>query len=231
MNNINDEQEEVRKKFSERISEFENWREEALREEARLKALRLLEDQRARIALRQRKWALIVSTFVTLVGLVTAIFLVGNLAFSETAKNVAEVQREILFPGRNTKQSEAIAKLESEFILLKKDYSSTKQELMAASSAANSFDKGVILARTNSLERRMTALEAAIVSDPEKALAVPVLRKDLDNATSTMQIQLTDLRLRIEQTYEIYKWLIGLLITVVIGVLGMVVNTWLGRKA
>lgn len=80
------------------------------------------------------------------------------------------------------------------------------------------------------LDGKLAALESALTEDPVKALAVPILRKDLDNARNTFNTGLTQTRSEIAQIYDLNKWFIGLMMTIAVSVLGLAVSSFLGRK-
>jgi len=60
-------------------------------------------------------------------------------------------------------------------------------------------------------------LSQALEADPEKALSVPLLRKDLEDVKNTSQHDLEALRNDVAQMYDTIKWLIGLIAAGLIG--------------
>ncbi|MCJ1883020.1 hypothetical protein [Pseudomonas nitroreducens] len=81
------------------------------------------------------------------------------------------------------------------------------------------------------LSDKVLALEAALNSDPAKALAVPILRKDLDNAREGFKNSTEQTKLEIDRIYDQNKWFIGLMFTVSLSVLGMAASIiFTGRK-
>ena len=77
---------------------------------------------------------------------------------------------------------------------------------------------------------RIKALEDALTINPAKALAVPILRKDLDNTEKSLRSELAQTRLEIERMYDQNKWFIGLMFTIALSVLGMAVSSFINRK-
>lgn len=80
------------------------------------------------------------------------------------------------------------------------------------------------------LETKISALEIALNSDPAKTLAVPLLRKDLDNTRDNFKTNLDHTKSEIDRIYDQNKWFIGLMFTIAISVLGMAASNFLSRK-
>jgi hypothetical protein len=77
-------------------------------------------------------------------------------------------------------------------------------------------------------QSQMSALTGAIGNNPEKLLSVPLLRKDVDDLKGSTQREIDSLREEMGRTYELNKWLIGLILAAVIGT---VINNLLQAKA
>ncbi|WP_193165254.1 GIY-YIG nuclease family protein [Microbulbifer hainanensis] len=80
------------------------------------------------------------------------------------------------------------------------------------------------------VDGKLSALESALTADPTKALAVPILRKDLDNAREAFKSDLAQTRSEIAQIYDLNKWFIGLMITIAVSVLGLAFSSFVGRR-
>ncbi len=80
----------------------------------------------------------------------------------------------------------------------------------------------------NNLDEREKKLEAVILQDPSKALAIPLLRKDIDNARVSEQSELAATKGDIDRVYDLFKWICGS--TVLVG-LGSVFSNLFGKKA
>lgn len=76
----------------------------------------------------------------------------------------------------------------------------------------------------------VSVIEKAVVENPERAMSIPMLRKDFDaikiDANDTSRI----LRAEIDRIYDLGKWFIGLMGTMAIGVLGLAVGNILKNK-
>lgn len=59
------------------------------------------------------------------------------------------------------------------------------------------------------LKSRQSKLEEVIMSNPAKAIEVPLLRKDLDSLKDAQQQNLLALRQGVDQVYDLNKWLLG----------------------
>jgi uncharacterized coiled-coil protein SlyX len=77
--------------------------------------------------------------------------------------------------------------------------------------------------------QRLTAMEAAVLSDPAKALSLPLLRRDLDNLKDSAKENLVAVRDEMGRLYDLSKWFIGLMITMAIGVLTLALQGFLTR--
>ena len=67
------------------------------------------------------------------------------------------------------------------------------------------------------LRRTLDDLGKTIESSPEKAVTIPLLRKDLDDFKISSQRDMDSLRAEMLRSYELNKWLIGLMLAAVFG--------------
>jgi hypothetical protein len=74
---------------------------------------------------------------------------------------------------------------------------------------------------------RLGSLEAAVTQDPVKALAVPMLRRDLDNLKDAYRADLAAVREEVTRFTDLGKWLIGLIGT---GIVGLAINNVVGGR-
>jgi hypothetical protein len=82
-------------------------------------------------------------------------------------------------------------------------------------------------AQVESLTKQLQLLNDAIGQSPEKALAVPMLRKDLDNLRDSYHHDLDSIQSEISRVYDQNKWFIGLMLTMALGLLGLAVSNFL----
>lgn len=85
-----------------------------------------------------------------------------------------------------------------------------------------------LTSKLDAVERRQTQLEQAIMSSPEKALAMPLMRRDIDNMKDSNVQNLAAIKQSVDQIYDLTKWLLGAL---AIGVLSLAIANFLGRKS
>jgi hypothetical protein len=88
------------------------------------------------------------------------------------------------------------------------------------------------LADTNStvvtLQTQVGTLTNALGNSPEKALTVPLLRKDVEDLRAATQRDLDSIRAEMGRNYDLNKWLIGLILA---AVLGTVINSVMQSKS
>ena len=71
------------------------------------------------------------------------------------------------------------------------------------------------------------ALNGAILASPDKAVALPLLRRDLDNLTNGTAAANLALRAEVDRVYDLTKWFIPLMLSTAGGMIVLVVtNLW-----
>jgi hypothetical protein len=76
------------------------------------------------------------------------------------------------------------------------------------------------------LSQRITALEGALLQTPEKALALPLLRQQLVDIEDKDKGDSENIHGEISRLYGMMQWFLGLMITLIIGVGGLVANSF-----
>jgi hypothetical protein len=84
-----------------------------------------------------------------------------------------------------------------------------------------------VSAQLDSLQTQVKVLEDAIQQSPEKTLAVPLLKKDMDNLKDSYHHDLDNTQAEINRVYDQNKWFIGLMFTMALGLLGLAVSNFL----
>lgn len=84
-----------------------------------------------------------------------------------------------------------------------------------------------ILSRLDAIEGRQARLEQAILTTPEKALAMPLLRRDLDAAKETNAQAIAAVKANVDQVYDLTKWFIGAL---AVGVFSLAIPNLINRR-
>jgi hypothetical protein len=77
------------------------------------------------------------------------------------------------------------------------------------------------------LQARQSKLEEVIISNPAKAIEVPLIRKDLDNLKESQQQNLLAIKQGIDQVYDLNKWLLG---AMAISIITLAVSNFLKGK-
>jgi hypothetical protein len=85
-------------------------------------------------------------------------------------------------------------------------------------------------ASVQQLRADVDGLDAAILADPAKALAVPMLRRDLDSLAQRNRDDLLAARDEIGRVYDLTKWFIGLMFTMAVGLIGLAVTTFMQQR-
>jgi hypothetical protein len=73
-------------------------------------------------------------------------------------------------------------------------------------------------------------IELAITENPERAMSIPILRKDIDLLRKNVVDDIGATRKEIDRIYDLGKWFIGLMATMAIGVMGLAVGNLLKGK-
>lgn len=82
-------------------------------------------------------------------------------------------------------------------------------------------------AKLTAVDAKMSALNNAIMASPEKALEVPMLRRDLLALQNQYESATKSLEREITRAYDTIKWVIG---TIVFGILGLAASVFLRGK-
>ena len=85
----------------------------------------------------------------------------------------------------------------------------------------------VLEARLEKVEEQQQRLDRIIVDDPDKALELPLMRRDLEALEQKQAVAIDSVRRSVEQVYDLSKWLIGAL---ALGIISLAANTFLRRK-
>lgn len=81
-----------------------------------------------------------------------------------------------------------------------------------------------LTAEVNTLQSQMKELDDAIGLYPAKALAVPLLQKDVDDFKDTYRRDIETTQGEINRVYDQNKWFIGLMFTLALGVVSLAVT-------
>lgn len=84
--------------------------------------------------------------------------------------------------------------------------------------------------RIDAIDGRLTALESAVNSNPERALALPMLRRDIDDLNRQFTERGSAHERQIDRIYDQNKWFIGLMFTMAVGVGSLAISQFLKRN-
>lgn len=178
---------------------------------------------------RTRKFSSIVAAFTSLTALSTAVYFSTGLLFDKNSDNTNLILVD------NSKIAQEYRSALKSIEASKKDIEAVKSEVKSLSSkpsnASWALESSKLSQRISSLESRLTALEAALTVDPAKSLAIPLLRKDLDNTQNAFKIELAQSKSEVDRVYDQNKWFIGMMVTVAVAVLGMAINNFFSKKS
>jgi hypothetical protein len=82
-------------------------------------------------------------------------------------------------------------------------------------------------AELDSVRAQVDKLDDAIGQSPEKALAIPMLKKDVDDLKDDYRRDTDNTQGEINRVYDQNKWFIGLMFTMALGLLGLAVSNFL----
>lgn len=69
-------------------------------------------------------------------------------------------------------------------------------------------------------DQRLKKLESAILESPERALSIPLLRKDIDESAKRVEEYRASSRADFDRLYEQQKWILGGIGTVLLAIIG-----------
>lgn len=101
-------------------------------------------------------------------------------------------------------------------------------------------DDAIFAARLDQMDQKISeidtklkiiqTIEQAIMQNPERAMSIPILRRDIDTIKQDIIAESSVLRAEIARVYDLGKWFIGLIATMAIGVLGLAIGNLIKGK-
>lgn len=176
-----------------------------------------------------RTWSNIVAGMSSSIAIAITIAMATGIFFSENKTlNNTELTSELQsIEDKNETLVKEIAQLQNELSRVKSGLSniSSLPEGHEWKTEASEIKHNISL-----ISGRLDALEGALTVNPSKALAVPILRKDLDNTEKNLKAELSQTRAEIDRMYDQNKWFIGLMFTIALSVLGMAASSFFNKK-
>ena len=87
-----------------------------------------------------------------------------------------------------------------------------------------------VQSQINQLKDSLGKIETVILEDPAKALAIPLIMKDLDSMRNSYRSDLLGTKEEISRIYDQNKWFIGLMFTMAIGLLGLGISNFMQAR-
>lgn len=159
-----------------------------------------------------------IAAVTSLVGVLVSVALTV-LSFDSSPNSLADLTAE-----RDKKTVDAITLLKQDVLALQRAQARLTKLPEGDRLAARIENVGTKL---EELERRQSQLEAAIMSDPEKALTIPLIRRDIDNMRDGNAQNLAAIKQSVDQVYDLTKWLLGAL---AVGVFSLAIANFFTKK-
>lgn len=166
----------------------------------------------------RRKWELALGAIAALIAILSGLVATTFFVQRKQSDSLRGIELQQVINSQLEKNSEQIKMLQIEL----------SNQIKSANPATAEMAK--LSAEVNSLQDQVKALNEAIVESPEKALAVPLLRKDLENMKENSQKDLSTTQLEIERVYDQNRWFIGLVFSMAVGLLTLAVSNILQLK-
>ncbi|TKD37244.1 hypothetical protein [Azotobacter chroococcum] len=144
---------------------------------------------------------------VSLVAAVATTLIAGGITFLKSD------QATITFIPSYPPVVKSLQAAEIEVSKLREQITTLRSETAKITQIPDEAKLGVRLGELNqlvkSLDERLQKLETAILSNPAKALEIPLLQRDLENLRQSQQANLTAVKEGVDRLYDINKWLLG----------------------
>lgn len=153
---------------------------------------------------RQERASIYVAIIAGVAALVAAV--ISSVVGPQTGARIA--------PSDLAYQAGQIDGLKLEVTRLRKE----QRELVSAVAKAPQDTRiQVLFQRIDLIERKQARLEQVFMDSPEKALELPLLKKDLENAKTAQAENLLSIKASVDQVYDLNKWLLGAMAIAVLG--------------
>ncbi|HEU0119016.1 MAG TPA: hypothetical protein VFQ91_00700 [Bryobacteraceae bacterium] len=120
--------------------------------------------------------------------------------------------------------SARLSVLQEENKRLKESFAELQRKLDAA--AATNKATAVAVERMAVHEKRLTTIEDAISSDPNRAVSLPLLRKDVEFLQERLKAEISLVRDETGRLYSVGQWVVATLISAFFGVTALIYNTF-----
>lgn len=153
--------------------------------------------------------AVVSAVLAALLGIISNHFV--DIGTKSNTDLVAELNRMSAETNAQNQRLKELKRGSEELLAKVNEYTGSKSNLQLA----------VVQDSVKNIDRRLTALEVALNTDPSKSLAVPLLRRDLDGLQDRYRSDLSSLKDEVARIYTLTQWFIGLMFTIALGVFAL----------
>lgn len=179
--------------------------------------------RRQKIAARRARF----STILVSVSLVAIIMAAGVLGYIITKTEREVTVTKFLLSDLIELREEMDSKLLSVQKLVSRIQANIDTITSLPQEAKEYLDLEKIRAEIQEQKQTLDTLNSIIIENPEKALSIPLLRKDIEMLRKDMEeINLSVIK-QIDRVYDFSKWFIWVIIAIIIGIGGIAVSTLL----
>jgi len=126
--------------------------------------------------------------------------------------------------------NQKIAELQSHVTVQEQQTAKTIADLKAAMIKTDVPSQAVLDQTIKRLEKRLLVLEESVSLNPEKALSIPLLRKDVLILEKSVSNDVSMLKREVDRVYDQGKWFIGLMVTMLLTIIGLAVSTLVSTR-
>lgn len=171
-----------------------------------------------------------ISFFVATISGLTAGLLMLNIVTTDTIVS----SRQPIEISLSRAVEEEINDVRAIVIELEKTISLTQNQIRALKTVTTEQKVSVELAAIKKIVEKLRSnyqtIETAIVENPQRAMSLPILRRDIDALGSDLRGDLAATRKEIDRMYDWSKWFVGLMATMALSVLGLAIVNFLKGK-
>jgi hypothetical protein len=111
-----------------------------------------------------------------------------------------------------------------------KELTRIAREVQSLSKPTNRMETALLNQKIEDVSSRLREIETSISEDPAKALSIPLLRQDVAHVKESVSTGLVEVRREVDKIHDQTKWLIGLIITMLVSLMGLAMTTLLSTK-
>jgi len=159
-------------------------------------------------------WAATMGAVATIIGGVLSVFLVNTAKIDEIKFNAEFAEVSALSTRQIEKEIESLKSKVATITVVSED--------VAVASKLSELET-----KMNSLSSDIAIINKVIMQSPEKALEIPILKRDLASLNKQYEATVEALEREITRAYDTIKWVIG---TIVLGILGLAASIFIKAR-